>query len=208
MSADPDSGTDGASPRRRLAIPRRLLKLLVVVDVVLLVVILAIWLAMRDDDRENVVNDGLRGSLPPAGEVFPDVASVGGIRPKFPTGAQLAGTPVVLVATCVDCRSGDIIGGFLSRLGAEELPDTARVLVVGWNGDVGAWRRTWKIPRSIEVHGATNVEATARVRSLLRTGESGNAFLHDTRGIWRASYALGQLDVDDVLHDLDELGAD
>lgn len=174
---------------------------------------LAVWLLSRDDERANAVNDGLRGSAPPAGQTWPDLQPIDGIEPAFPGRDDVRGTASMLVATCADCRSGDIIGGFLGRLGPDTLPEDARVVVLTWDGDQAAWVDEWHVDRDrIELHHATSPAAVARVRRELGIApvgdaeESGITFLHDTRGRWRSTYYVGQLNADDIAHDLERLG--
>jgi hypothetical protein len=190
-------------------------KLLVLVDVAVVLAALCLWFVLRDDPRENVANEGLRGSVPPAGRSWPDLAEVDGIAPSFPTIEDVRGTATMLVATCADCRSGDIIGGFLGRLAEDELPEDARVVVLTWEGDQRNWATRWRVDgERFELHAAAPGAATDRVRLELGIGkvgdaeESGIAFLHDGRGRWRSSFFVGQLVADDVAHDLRELDPD
>ncbi len=196
---------------------RRWVKLLVAVDVVLLVVGVALWLALRGgDERENAVNQGLRGSTPPAGQVWPgDLATLTDIEPAFPVRGDVAGAPAMLVSTCIDCRSGDVIGSFLGRIEPGDLPDEARALVLVWDGDPAAWSKRYAIDAErFELLHARTPFAVEGIRTRLGigsvTGEepSGAAFLYDPKGYWRSTFALGQLDRDDVAHDLRELGRD
>jgi hypothetical protein len=190
-------------------------KLLVVVDLGLLVAALVLWSTLHGHQDDNVVNPGLRGSRPPAGQHMPDLSSVDGIEPGAPAPATLRGSAVMLVATCMECRSGDVIGGFLGRLTPDDLPGDARVVVFVWGGDEGAWLRQSRIgvgdvkPTILHVQAPA---ALARVRSTFGIGsvggaeESGITFLYDTKGRWRSTYFLGQLDRDDIAHDLRVLG--
>lgn len=193
---------------------RRIVAVLVVVEAVVVLAALGAWLLLRSDaDRANVVNDGLRGSRPPADQPWPgQLASFGGISPPFPLRGEVAGEATMLVATCVDCRSGDVIGGFLARLGPGDLPDDARVVVLTWDGDQAAWVEEHGIDEErFELHRTQPGEATDEARAILGIGsvegaeESGIAYLHDTRGRWRSTYFLGQLDREDVAHDLGRL---
>ncbi len=168
----------------------------------------------ENDDRGNVVNRGLRGSLPPQGQTWPsELANVNGIRPGFPNRSAVEGAAAMLVATCIECRSGEVIGGFLGRLRADDLPDDARVVVLTWDGDPRAWRREWGVDgAAAEWHQATTAKATDAIRDRLGIGsidgadESGVTLLFDPRGRWRASYSIGQLNRDDIAHDLKSLG--
>lgn len=215
-------GFDPTHPNPELAAKRerirRLVTRLVLLDVVLLAVGLVAWLALRGDGNEgNAVNPGLRGSKPPAGQVFPNLAAIDGIEPvgtaDFPTRSALRGRATMLVATCVECRSGDIVGGFLSRLGEDDVPSGARVLVLGWDGDVAAWAGRHGLVAH-ELYRAAPGDATNKVRRSLGIGpvdgaeESGIAFIYDTEGRWRSSFYLGQLDRADIRHDLEELADD
>lgn len=170
--------------------------------------VLYLELQRRDSDA-NVVNDGLRGSRPPAGQMLPNLAAVPGTTPPFPAAEKLEGTAVALVATCLQCRSGDIIGGFLGRLQPGRIPDGATVRVVGW-GDSEAWRTQWAIPEEFVVHEVAprGVELARRRLGIGPVGdaeESGVTYLYDTSGRWRSSWFIGQLDANGVVHDLELL---
>lgn len=203
------------SPFIRRTNARRLVKILVAVDLVIVLAAILLWMLLRDDDRANAVNDDLRGSRPPAGQTWPDLADAR-IAPAFPTLDQVEGRATMLVATCTECRSGDIIGGFLGRLDADDLPADSRIVVLTWGGDQGDWASRWKLDASsaIDLHEATGDATVARVRRTLGIGpvadaeESGIAFLHDTRGRWRSTFFVGQLDRDDIAHDLARLAND
>ena len=210
MGDESRTNADNPSPEPRRANVRRLVKLLVAVDVLVVLAAVAIWLSMGDDDRSNAVNDGLRGSTPPAGQAWPD--AIAALDATFPTRSDVRGHASMLVATCADCRSGDIIGGFLGRLANDALPRDARVVVLTWDGDQAAWADRWKLDRDrLELHALTTPTAVARARRELGIGpvagaeESGIAFLHDARGRWRSTFFVGQLDVEDIAHDLEQL---
>jgi hypothetical protein len=203
----------GSFPARRRLGVRRAVILLVLLDAVVLLAAATIWLAMRDDqERENAVNEGLRGSRPPQGQSFPDLSTIPGIRPAMPNPTALRGRPIVLVATCVECRSGDVIGGFLSRLQPDDLPGESQIVVLAWGGDVDAWKRQWQLdPDRLELHAVATPTATSDVQQAVGIArvqgaeESGAAFVYDTSGRWRSTYFLGQLDREDIAHDLIEL---
>ncbi len=188
--------------------------MLVAIDVAVLVIVLGVWLALRGDDPEaNAVNAGLRGSKPPAGQTWPRLDNVDGIEPAFPTRADVQGAPTMLVATCVECRSGDIIGGFLGRLPEDALAEDARVVVLTWGGSQTDWATQWRIdPERFDLVDARTPAAVEEARTALGIGpvdgaeESGIAYLHDADGVWRSTFFLGQLDRDDVSHDLAALG--
>ncbi|MCW2924031.1 MAG: hypothetical protein JWM98_1435 [Thermoleophilia bacterium] len=187
---------------------RRIVRRLVVVDLVVLGAVAIFWVLAQGsgDDRANVVNGELRGSKPPAGQTVPDLARVAGVEPRFPAPAKLRGRPLMIVGTCIDCRSGQVIGGFLGRLGADDIPDGVRVVVVGWDGDAATWRTEQHIPGAFEIHVARNAAATSAVQDGLEgITESGRAYLYDASGRWRSTFHLGQMDRDDVLHDLERL---
>ena len=213
MSDAPGSAPREQSPAQRRAIVRRVVKLLIAVDIVLFLLGAGAWLALRDDDRANAVNPGLRGSRPPAGQVLPDLQAIPGLGPAPPSRGELRGSSVLLVATCMDCRSGDVIGGYLGRLVADDRPEHARIVVLLWDGDVTAWRTRFGIGRDggaarLELHVATTAVGVRAVRRLLGIGaiggeeESGVARVYDSRGRWRSTFAVGQLTRDDVAHDL------
>lgn len=213
MDESPRDVTPTVSPAARSIRIRRVVKLLVAVDLVVLLLVAAIWAATRSDERENVVNEGLRGSLPPAGVTWPGgLAEEAGIVPGFPTLDQVRGAPSMLVATCTQCPSGDVIGGFLGRLGGDDLPDDAVVVVLALDGDVDAWVDRWGIDGDrIGVHAAASEQAAAAARRTLGIGqvagedESGITYLHDSQGVRRSTYFLGQLDREDIAHDLASL---
>jgi len=197
-------------------------KVLLVVDLVLVVMAGAIWLATRGGDEElNVANSGLRGSLPPAGQNIVDLSEIQDIDPPMPIPAELRGRPVVLMGTCVGCRSGDLMGGFLGRLkrGSPAFGD-ARTEVLIWGDDVEGWYDEWSIPPNrdaapfdnVTFHVVRSPAAIAQVRRKLGIGpvrgaeESGITYVHDSRGRWRSTFFLGQLDRDDITHDVDAMG--
>lgn len=204
------------SPARRRTNARRWVKVLVLADLVVVCAAISLWIVFRDQGDSNAVNDGLRGSKPPAGQSWPALASLDGITPEFPSRADVRGTATMLVATCADCRSGDIIGGFLGRLGEDALPDDARVVVLTWGGEQAAWAERWKLDAvpQLELHQAAGGATVERIRRTLGIGsvdgaeESGIAFLHDTRGRWRSTFFVGQLLREDVVHDLERLAED
>lgn len=195
---------------------RRVVKLLVAVDLVILLAVVAVWLVARSgDDRANAVNAGLRGSLPPAGQSWPDeLASIDSITPPMPRASNLAGHPAVLLVTCIECRSGDIMGGFLGRIQPSDLPADAPVHVLTFDGDQAAWQQRYSVRDDDQVvlHHASTAAAADRIRARLGIGsidgaeESGVTFVYDPDGTWRASYSIGQLNLDDLAHDLDALG--
>ncbi|MCW2928538.1 MAG: hypothetical protein JWM86_2506 [Thermoleophilia bacterium] len=199
---------------RRMPV-RRLVRWLVIVDVVVVAAALVTWLALRDgagDERANSVNDGLRGSRPPAGRTLLRLDEIPDLRPDAPSRGDLAGNAVMLVGTCLDCRSGDVIGGLLGRMRANDLPDDARIVLVGWGGDASAWRRTWHVGGEdavpVTVLATDSQEGAAVARRLFGVGpirdaeESGITYLYDTRGRQRSTFFLGQLHREDLAHDL------
>lgn len=211
--APDDAVHDDASPDARSVRVRRVVKLLVIADLCILLAAVGTWLLLRGgEDRANAVNEGLRGSRPPAGQAWPELSDVAGIEPAMPTLRDVLGQPTVLVATCTSCRSGDVIGGFLGRLGVEALPDEARVVVLTWGADQASWIDRWQVDdERFELHHASGEPAIARVRRELGIApvggaeESGVAFVHDPNGRWRSSFFIGQLDREDLAHDLAEL---
>jgi len=179
-------------------------KLLLLVDVVALLAALAIFAVTRDDPGTNAVNDGLQGSRPPAGRTWPRVDRVE-LDPPLPRRAQLADAPAVLVATCLDCRSGDIIGGFLGLLGADHLPGHAAVHVLAWGGSAKRWRAEWSLPETYEVHVAASEQESLELRRALAVNENGFARVYDPRGRWRSTFHTGQLDREQLRDDLSTL---
>jgi hypothetical protein len=194
---------------------RRIVFWLVVVDTVVLVAALGVWMLIRSDDaEENVLNEGLRGSRPPAGQTLPPLDEVAGLLPTV-SDSKLRGDAVQLVATCLDCTSGEIIGGYLGRLGTADVPEGARVVLVGWDGDLADWQRRWRVDGDlVELHAARDAATASELRELFGIAprgdaeESGIAYLYDTRGRWRSTYFLGQLDREDITHDLRVLARD
>lgn len=187
-----------ASPAATVPSRRRLVKLLVVLDLIAVAAVLGV-LALRGD--EIGTGDGLRGSVPPADQHWPDLARINGIMAPVPTRREVAGRPAMLVVTCLRCRSGDILGGFLARI-APGVSDDASIVVAGWGGDAAEWRRRWRLPRSVGIHVAAPGAAPAELRRVTGVGDSGSVFLHDPQGRWRTTHHLGQLDAEDVDRDL------
>lgn len=225
MTTDPDRQTHQASPSSKRLRLTRIVKLLIVLDLVALVLGIGAWAFLRPDARGNVANQGLRGALPPAGQRLPDLSKVGGIEPTVPAPARLRGAPTLLVATCIDCggdtRSADLVGGFLHRLGSQELPTGSRVEAVVWDGDAAAWRRRWEVPAGVTVHVADDAAAAlVRRRFGLATpgraktydtegtlrevdvATSGRAYVYDPRGRLRSAFSIGIMVPADVAHDL------
>ena len=189
----------------------RWLKLLLLADLAVILGVIAFWFWWsREDPRASVGNNGLRGSVPPAGQRIPDLASVAGISPRFPSTGSLRGDKVLLVGTCLECQSGDIIGGAMRRLGSADLPDDLRVIVAGWGGKAAAWRSKWSLNDRIELHVAAPGAATEQLASELRLQpdverSSGYGYLYDSRGVWRSSFPVQLILPDDVLHDVDAI---
>lgn len=196
---------DKSPVRARVGIPKWV-KLMMVADMVVLIAAVSIYVALhRTDDRENVVNAGLRGSKPPSGQRMPDLSGVAGISPALPSRAAARGTTTLLVATCMECPSGDIVGGAMRRLGARDLPDDTRVEIIGWQGDAAGWRAEWGIPESLPIHLVSGANSIGAVKTTLGIGDNGFAYLYDPTGTWRASYAVQLMQPDDIVHDMDEL---
>lgn len=209
MSDHQNGFSQEPSPQPQPIDVRRLIRWFVLFDVFVVLGILGVWLMIRSDDsasRANVVNDGLRGSLPPAAQTLPSLSGIDGIKPAIVPAGQ--GGATMLIATCFACQSGDVIGGYLGRLAAEDLPESAHVLVVGWDGDPDAWRSRHQIAERIAVHAATTPRDAAAVKAQLRVGESGIAFLAGPDGAWRSTFHLGQLDRADIRHDLEQLAGE
>lgn len=181
--------------RRRL---RRIIRIMVAIDVVVLLALGALWLVKGDELRRG---DSLRGSQPPAGEHMPAYSKLD-LKPNMPKSVVLSGHSSLVAATCIDCQSGDIYGGFLHLLTQRKLPDGAQLHVIVWGGDAAAWKREWSIPKRIQVHVADDGAATTAVKDLAHVDDSGIAYLYDDKGIWRSTFHAGQLNADDVTHDL------
>jgi hypothetical protein len=184
---------------------------LLIADLAILLAIVAAWAVWaRDDSRAAVGHDGLHGSVPPTGQRLPDLSSITGVAPRLPTPAALRGRRVLLVGTCFDCRSGDIVGGALRRLAGADLPDDLLVVVAGWGGSVAAWRDKWSLPARIELHGATTRASTMRLAAALRLEpdpdqSSGYAYLYDAHGRWRSSFPAQLMLPDDIGHDVEAI---
>lgn len=192
-----------AFPANRRLAARRWVKVLVLVDILVVVAAVVLYLVLgRSDERENVANVGLRGSRPPAGQTVPDLSKVEGLTPPFPAPRSLRGDVTLLVATCMRCPSGDVIGGALRRLAGRDLPDNARIEVIGWDGDVSAWRAEWKLPARLPIHVVEGASPVSNIKVRLGIGTNGFGYLYDRSGRWRASYAVQLLQPDDVIHDM------
>jgi hypothetical protein len=182
---------------------RRVIVVLVAVDVIAVTVAVALWLQGAGPGN----GARYRGSAPAAGLELPVKPLVS--SPIFTPpirAASLTGRPVVLVATCLQCRSGDVLGGFLGRLGTAGIPSDLHLQVVGVDGDAKSWRREWSVPARWNISVASDVMAGTRfLRTQLRTGDSGQVQLFDARGSWRATWHLGQLSPDDLRHDIQVL---
>lgn len=204
------STDQGTGPAGRV---RRLVTALVILDLALLMVAGGAWmLARTEQSRENALNGGLRGSLPPSGQSMQDLSGIAGVEPPVPPPARLRGHAVALVATCLDCRSGQVLGGYLGRLDREDVPPGARMLLIGWDGDAAAWSERWGVdPAVVEMHVARTEAAAYALRDRFGVGrrsgaeESGITFLHDPEGRWRSTFFIGQVNRDDIRHDLDAL---
>ena len=173
------------------------------VDVAVLLAAVVVYVVLgRGDARENVANVGLRGSRPPAHQTMPDLSNIRGVVPAVPAPAAFRGDVTLLVATCMQCPSGDVIGGALRRLADRDLPDHARIVVVAWSGDVAAWRAEWKLPASLPIHVVRSPSSVPTMKVRLGIGDNGFGYLYGRTGAWRASYAVQLLQPDDVLHDM------
>ena len=176
---------------------RRVVKLLIVADIVI-VLALGIYIVARSDTGGR-----LQGSHPPQGQRMEDLSRLAGITPAFPAPHELRGSPVAVIGTCLECRSGDIIGGFLSRIG-NDIPQGSRVVVLGWDGSIEQFRKQYPMGDRIDLYQA-NAAAGAAARKQLHIGESGIAYLYDSKGVWRTTWHLGQLDRTGFLDDLASL---
>lgn len=171
--------------------------------------------AYQGDAQLNVVNPKLRGSLPPPRQTWPPLAGIEGIAPKFPSVSTMQGEVSMLVATCIDCRSGDVIGGFLGRLAPGDIPDAISVHVIAWDGNVDQWSSRSRINlKQTTIHSVTDEASAIKVQRTLgigsRSGQeaSGAIMLFDTSAVWRSTFAIGQLSRDDIRHDLEQLASE
>lgn len=168
--------------------------------------VIGLWLIFQGPLADRLWPEKtLQGSRPPAGQLMPDLSKVDGLDPPMPAPKQLRGRAVLIVATCLDCRSGDVMGGFLSRLDTDEVADRVALHVIGWEGDRRSWNREYPLDKRLRLHTASNAAEASAVARKLRVGESGIAYLYDRRGHWATTYHLGQLDADDIAHDLNLL---
>jgi hypothetical protein len=190
---------DESPPQRRLTL-RRALKLFIAVDL-LIVLVVAGWLLVRADNGGK-----LEGSKPPADQRMPDLSGIEGVEPAVPAPAELRGEAVAIIGTCLDCRSGEIIMGFVSRLG--EVPSGSRVIMVQWldksDSGVNVFNNSGG---RIKIH-AVGPTGTRAVKDALNIGDSGIAYLYDKDGVWRSTFHLGQLERDAFLADLEELASE
>ncbi|MEO6866650.1 MAG: hypothetical protein ABI200_01360 [Gaiellales bacterium] len=181
-------------------------------DLAVILGAVAIWAwYSRGDSRAAVGHDGLHGSVPPAGQRMPDLSMIRGISPGLPAPRALRGDRVLLVATCLNCRSGDIVGGALRRLGASNLPSGAQVVIAGWRGTAAAYRAKWSLPSRFVVHVASPGAATTALTSTLHLdadaeNASGYAFLYDTAGRWRSTFPAQLMLPEDIVYDTRAIG--
>ena len=147
------------------------------------------------------------GSIPSTSLTFPatELAGRSDLVPRFPSRRQKSPRPIVIVVTCLDCRSGDVIGGFLGRMTVAGIDDRIDLRVIAIGGNARAWQREWKVPARWIIHRAPAGSGSQLAASLLRVGESGQLQLYDARGHWKSTWHLGQLDITGVRHDLDVL---
>jgi hypothetical protein len=176
-------------------------KLLVAPVLVLLLV--AIALQVNWVREVTGVDAELRGSIPPSGRVLADLSTIDGISPPVPSPSSDGGRPLLFIATCGDCRSGDVIGGFLRRLSLEKPPANARLRVVVWSDDGDPFADTHKLPNEpwLTIHTVSDA-ARESVQSRTKVGESGMSFVVGPSGRGGSTFSIGFLKVDDVRHDL------
>lgn len=182
----------------------RILSIALVINIAIIVAIgIGVFLrSHKSDDRETFGNNGLHGAIVPKNQKLPNLSKVKGIEPAFPSSKKLKGKVVLIVATCLMCRSGDILGGSLQSLGSKKLPNNTQVLIIGWNGDAKKWRKEWNIPSSYSIHTSSSDSSRSAVKDKLHVGDSGFGFLYDKQGYWRTSYSVQALYPDDVRHDM------
>jgi len=170
---------------------------LFVLEVLVAGAALAVWQLGNDSDER-------RGSKPPSGQRLPaGLADIRGLEPRFPSLRPAKGArPVLVAATCLDCRSGDVFGGFMGRLDPDDLPEGAEVRLLTWDGDPEAWRREHRIPEKYRIHHAQSERAAEELQTTMRVGDSGIAFVYDRRLRWYSTFHLGQLDRDGIAADL------
>lgn len=177
---------------------RWLLLGLLAVFIVLLSAAAGLWLRGAGPLHDSA----LRGSIPPDGQRVPAMQQLRSADPGMPSRRSLRGAPILVAASCIDCPSGEIMGGFLARLADRGVPDGTRVVVVGWKGDGNAWRQTSGFPARWKTHVLTDTSDIASAGHLFHVGQNGIVMLYGRDGTWRSTYQLGQLTVDDVRHDL------
>jgi hypothetical protein len=191
--------------RQRLDENRRLLglvtKLLLAPILVLLVVAVALqfgWVR-----QATGIDTQLKGSIPPSGRVLADLSTIDGVSPPIPSPSSDKNRPLLFVATCADCRSGDVIGGFLRRFVLERPPANARIRVVVWSDKGTSFASTHKLPAKpwLTVH-TVKPEAQEAVQSQMKIGDSGMSFVVGPSGRGGSTFSIGFLKVEDVRHDL------
>lgn len=133
---------------------------------------------------------------------MPDLAKVAGIQPAVGAPASFTAGPTLLVATCFDCQSGDVIGGAMRRLAERDLPTGTQVLVVGWDGAADVWRQRWSLPDSFGVHVAKTPATAGQAKQLLGVDETGYAYLYDADRAWRSSFPVQLMQSEDIVHDM------
>lgn len=191
--------------RRRLDENRRLLRLVTKLLVAPMLVLLVVAIALRFDwvQQATGVKTELRGSIPPPDRVLADLSGIDGISPPVPSPSSDKGRPLLFVATCADCRSGDVIGGFLRRLTTENPPEGATIRVVVWQDTGMSFAEEHRLPDTswLSLH-TVSPRSTTRVKDSLSVGDSGVAFVVGPSGVGGSTYPLGLLQVEDVRHDL------
>ena len=137
------------------------------------------------------------GSHPPRGLYMPALDRIPGIEPPMATSH---GRAHLVVATCLECRSGSVIGALLGYIDFDRLPQSIDIDVIAWGATASQWASTNELSSRIRIHAATD-SAAGNVRGVLHLGGAGAAFLYDSRGVWRATYQAGQMRAQDIEHD-------
>ena len=190
----------------------------VLVPLVVLLGVLAWQRAQQTNEitsRVNLADGVLRGSLPPNG-VSLDRLPASAVDPELPrAGEAEQDTPSVVFVTCLQCRSADILGRFLSGLDGDLVQSGGTVHVITSAADSAAWAQEWRLQDEdrppMEFHDAVGAPGRAAVQRMFgiatdgRVDSSGAAYLFDPRGTWRSTFFLGQLDERDIGWDLRRL---
>lgn len=180
----------------------RVAKLVTVINSAVILGVLAgiVLLNMRDEEG-TLGHDGFRGSKPPSGQKMPHLEELPGVPPR----SELVGKRTLVVGTCMDCASGDILGSAVARLFERDFPEDAQLVMITWQGNLDEFRNEWRIPNTVQIYAMPDEQSRVKAQEMLRIGESGYSYLFDSKGTWRSSYPAQLLLPADVLHDLKQI---